>query len=129
MIARGQFNDETMIHDGHRVWQRNQPAIHLAGECYDRSFDLGGVMHPGHHYIYSEVWRRRSGCTPKFHIGSRLGMQKNKSTSDVGTALLEQFQPFASHRGFEIGKPRNIATWLGQAVHKSTSNRIGNLNK
>src|SRR5262245_12932245 len=70
-----------------------------------------------------------SAPPPKCHVGGRLRMEQNEDASSPRADLLEQLQPLAPHRGFEIGESRGISAWPRQTLDEAAADRISNLHE
>src|SRR5262249_28662397 len=128
-VLPSQFDDELVIHDCDGVRHGDQAAILFTGKRDHGVLDLSRVVHACHFQLHPKTWRRGFGCPPKRHIRSRLRVKQGENASSPRADLLEQLQPLAPHRGFEIGESRGIAAWPRQTLDEAAADRIGNLHE
>ena len=69
-------------------------------------------------------------CGPqKPGMGRCLRMQNHCHAFDSRCNFLKRLQPFAPDIGFEIGESGDVASWMREAFHKPSADRVRDLQK
>ena len=117
------------------------PARKLSGRCSTPPFGSLANSPMARSIAAGSATARRIATTPR--DGASASMTRtNDSASrrrhrivdysnarDIWCDVLEQTQPFASHRKFVVGEPREITAGMREARHKALCNRIGDRGK
>src|SRR5262245_23334690 len=112
------------------IWQLQHATVRLACEFTDGSIDCGRVRYRQTDWHNAERWSSRFDDTHKrFGVRRRRRIVDNSNARDIWCDVLEQTQPFATHREFMVGEPREITARMLEARHKALCNRIGDPGK
>src|SRR5262245_59016628 len=102
-----QRDDEVAMQEGDDVGRYDQRTARLLREFLDSALDLSRVVHGGEGQLHAE--RRCSRLDP-LHVLNLCGItwiENDSHSSSAGCGVLEQFEPLATDRIFEGGKPSN----------------------
>src|SRR3984893_12500317 len=120
---RREANDEVAVNLGHRMGEHDKPAT------WPRRNHCDPLL-----YLFSRVdacglrlnVEGASGClgfVPERQMSVGLWVHENPYVGNTWRYLLQYLDPLATHRGFKVCEPSDVAARSSQIVHEATARR------